>query len=141
MNIHVVLPIKKLDTIQILGISQISIYIMAANLEYSVQGLFVFQFFEALLNASVFWLTDVFFFHVGLTWHVRYIRNGFQMTFTVIILLNLFLIYLYTYIGFEVRIIRKLGLILFGGYILMQFTVIIVQVFFKKNRPHNRITR
>eukprot|EP00347_Sterkiella_histriomuscorum_P009117 403342457 len=105
MNIHVVLPIKKLDAIQILGISQISIYIMAANLEYSVQGLFVFQFFEALLNASVFWLTDVFFFHVGLTWHVRYIRNGFQMTFTVIILLNLFLIYLYTYIGFELALI------------------------------------
>lgn len=116
-NIYVTLPISKLVFIQILALIHFSLYLMAANISYDSGGLKAFHFFLGLINASFFFLSDMFFFHIGLGWKFRWLRNGFQMTFQIILLLNLFLIYLYSYIGFSVLIIRQISLIFFAGYI------------------------
>ena len=60
--VYVSVASKKLVSIQLLTIFQVTVYLLADNFANSPMILMVFQFFEGFSSAAVFWFTDVFFF-------------------------------------------------------------------------------
>ena len=40
-------------------------------------------------------------------------------------MVNLFFVYLCPYIGFDVSIVRQIGIFMFGAYVIIQFGIII----------------
>jgi hypothetical protein len=47
------------------------------------------------------------------------------MSIIILMMVNLFFIYLCPYIGFDVSIVRQIGIFLMGAYVVIQFGVIV----------------
>ena len=74
-QIYVSIASKKLVSIELLTMLQVSVYLLAENYSINPTVLAVFQFMEGFISSGVFWFTDVFFFQAGMGFHL-YMRQS-----------------------------------------------------------------